>query len=61
MIYEFLLTAKNELLGDFLSISGAFLYGCSNVAQEFIVRSFSKTEFLGMIGIICSIISGVQA
>ncbi|XP_065057905.1 solute carrier family 35 member F2-like [Rhopilema esculentum] len=52
--------AKNELLGDFLSLSGAFLYGCSNVAQEFIVRSFTKTEFLGMIGIICALISGIQ-
>eukprot|EP00794_Sanderia_malayensis_P000161 gene161-773_t len=53
--------AKNELLGDFLALSGAFLYGCSNVAQEFIVKEFSKTEFLGMMGIVCAFISGIQA
>jgi len=53
--------ARNELVGDFLSLSGAFLYGCSNVAQEFVVRSFTKTEFLGMIGIVCSVVSGIQS
>ncbi|CAH1799013.1 unnamed protein product [Owenia fusiformis] len=53
-------TAENQLLGDALVISGALLYGVSNVAEEAVVRNFDRVEFLGMLGMFGSIINGVQ-
>ncbi|CAL1532672.1 unnamed protein product [Lymnaea stagnalis] len=50
----------NVVLGDFLVISGAVLYGISNVAQEFVVKNFKKSEFLGMLGLFSTFISGIQ-
>lgn len=41
-------------------LSGAFLYGISGVAQEFIVKTFDVIEFLGMLGLLGSFISGIQ-
>ncbi|XP_015786442.1 solute carrier family 35 member F2 [Tetranychus urticae] len=52
--------AKNRFLGDMLCIMGATLYGISNVTQEYVVKSYSIVEFLGMIGLFGSIIGGVQ-
>ena len=43
-----------------LCVSGAALYGVSNVAEEYVVKSYSIVEFLGMIGLFGSIVSGVQ-
>ncbi|XP_053209117.1 solute carrier family 35 member F2-like [Panonychus citri] len=51
---------KNRFLGDMLCILGATLYGISNVTQEYVVKSYSIVEFLGMIGLFGSLISGVQ-
>lgn len=36
------------------------MYGISNVAEEFVVKNFSRVEFLGMIGLFGSIISAIQ-
>ena len=36
------------------------MYGVSNVAQEFVVKNFSRAEFLGMIGFFGSFISAIQ-
>ena len=36
------------------------MYGVSNVAQEFVVKNFSRAEFLGMIGLFGSFISAIQ-
>jgi solute carrier family 35 protein F1/2 len=43
-----------------LVLFGAALYGVSNVGQEFVVRSFDRVEFLGMIGLFGCIINGIQ-
>ncbi|ODM92239.1 Solute carrier family 35 member F1 [Orchesella cincta] len=51
---------KDRFLGDMLCLAGAFLYGISNVAQEFVVKTFDIVEFLGMIGLFGSFVSGAQ-
>ena len=49
----------NPPLGDLLSILGAVLYACSNVSQEVLVK-VDRVEYLGMLGLFGTIISGVQ-
>ncbi len=56
----FCLAGKNQAIGDVLVLCGAILYGISNVAQEFVVKNFSRVEYLGMIGLFGSIISAIQ-
>ncbi|KAK3747918.1 hypothetical protein QZH41_008368, partial [Actinostola sp. cb2023] len=51
---------SNQALGDVLVLCGSVLYGLSNVAQEFLVKTYSNVEFLGMIGLAGTIISGIQ-
>ncbi|KAK2114248.1 hypothetical protein P7K49_008514 [Saguinus oedipus] len=41
------------LVGDLLVLGGATLYGISNVWEEYIIRTLSRVEFLGMIESIC--------
>ncbi|KAJ7363595.1 hypothetical protein OS493_009755 [Desmophyllum pertusum] len=53
-------SGANQAIGDVLVLCGAIMYGVSNVAQEFVVKNFSRVEFLGMIGLFGSIISAVQ-
>lgn len=50
----------NPVLGDLLCLGGSLLYAVSNVAQEFLVKNHSITEYLGLIGITGSIASAVQ-
>ena len=52
--------ASNKILGDFMVLAGAILYGCSNVGQEYAVRSFDCIEFLGMLGLFGSVVNGIQ-
>ncbi|XP_033635676.1 solute carrier family 35 member F2-like [Asterias rubens] len=49
-----------KALGDALCLAGASLYGFSNVAEEYAVRHFSRVEFLGMLGLFGTFISGIQ-
>lgn len=51
---------SNQILGDVFCVSGAFLYGVSNVAEEYVVKNFDRTEFLAMLGLFGSLINGVQ-
>ena len=51
---------SNRILGDVFCVSGAFLYGVSNVAEEYVVKNFDRTEFLAMLGLFGSLINGVQ-
>lgn len=51
---------KNQAIGDVLVLCGAIMYGISNVAEEFVVKNFSRVEFLGMIGLFGSFISAIQ-
>ncbi|XP_078077572.1 solute carrier family 35 member F2-like [Mustelus asterias] len=51
---------NNKLLGDLFVLGGAILYGVSNVCEEFIVKNFSREEFLGMLGLFATFFSGIQ-
>ncbi|KAF7206793.1 transcript variant X5 [Nothobranchius furzeri] len=48
------------LLGDGLVLLSAILYAVSNICQEHTVKNGSLVEFLGMMGLFGSLISGVQ-
>ena len=47
-------------MGDLLVICGALMYGVSNIAQEFVVKNYDTSEFLGMLGVFSTFVSGVQ-
>ncbi|KAM7340651.1 hypothetical protein ACRRTK_001266 [Alexandromys fortis] len=51
---------ENKLVGDLLVLGGATLYGISNVWEESIIRTLSRVEFLGMIGLFGAFFSGIQ-
>nr|CAB3266244.1 solute carrier family 35 member F2-like [Phallusia mammillata] len=55
-------SGSNPALGDVLVLAGAVCYGISNVSMEFIAKRHSagNVEFLGMYGLFCPIISGIQ-
>ncbi|XP_062510704.1 solute carrier family 35 member F2-like isoform X2 [Corticium candelabrum] len=53
-------SASNPVLGDALVLLGTMLLSISNVGQEYIVKQFDWIEFVGMIGILGSVISGIQ-
>nr|AKN21652.1 slc35f-2 [Schmidtea mediterranea] len=53
-------SSLNPLLGDILVIIGAILYGISNIIQNYLVKKHSTIEYLGFIGILCSLVSGIQ-
>ncbi|KAJ8347815.1 hypothetical protein SKAU_G00264040 [Synaphobranchus kaupii] len=52
--------ASGVLLGDGLVLISAALYAVSNVCQEYTVKNLSRTEFLGMVGLFGTLISGIQ-
>nr|KAI8725819.1 solute carrier family 35 member F2-like [Biomphalaria glabrata] len=60
------ITGKNKdegsdiALGDSLVIIGAILYGFNNVAQEYVVKNYNKSEYLGMVGLFSTVVSGIQ-
>ena len=56
----FYITGSDPLLGDLLCIFGTCLYAISNVSQEYLVKNHSIPEWLGFIGIVGSIVSGIQ-
>jgi solute carrier family 35, member F1/2 len=43
-----------------MCMGGAFLYGLSNMAEEFVVKTIDCVEFLAMVGLFGSVINGVQ-
>ncbi|KAI2656274.1 Solute carrier family 35 member F2 [Labeo rohita] len=53
-------SSSDILLGDGLVLLSATLYAVSNVCQEYTVKNLSRVEFLGMVGLFGSIISGIQ-
>lgn len=55
-----LVPGENKLVGDLLVLGGATLYGISNVWEEYIIRTRSRVEFLGMIGLFGAFFSGIQ-
>lgn len=48
------------VIGDVLVLLAASLYAISNVGEEYIVKNLSRMEFLGMVGLFGTIISGLQ-
>uniref|UniRef100_UPI00358E9E16 solute carrier family 35 member F2-like isoform X1 n=2 Tax=Myxine glutinosa TaxID=7769 RepID=UPI00358E9E16 len=50
----------NQLLGDLLVLGGAGLYGISNVGQEYMLQTRSQPEFLAMLGLSASLVTGMQ-
>lgn len=46
--------------GDILTLCGAFLYGVSNLSQEYLVKQIDRVEFLAMLGLFGSLVSGLQ-
>ncbi|KAG9351434.1 hypothetical protein JZ751_022684 [Albula glossodonta] len=53
-------STSDVLLGDGLVLISAALYAVSNVCQEYTVKNLSRTEFLGMVGLFGTLISGIQ-
>ncbi|EHB04204.1 Solute carrier family 35 member F2 [Heterocephalus glaber] len=53
-------SGSDVLIGDILVLLGASLYAVSNVCEEYIVKKLSRLEFLGMLGLFGTIISGIQ-
>ncbi|XP_058145492.1 solute carrier family 35 member F2 isoform X3 [Dasypus novemcinctus] len=53
-------SGSSVLTGDILVLLGASLYAVSNVCEEYIVKKLSRQEFLGMVGLFGTIISGIQ-
>ncbi|XP_005516291.1 PREDICTED: solute carrier family 35 member F2 [Pseudopodoces humilis] len=51
---------SDVVIGDVLVLLGASLYAISNVCEEYIVKNLSRVEFLGMVGLFGTIISGLQ-
>ncbi|KAM9451257.1 solute carrier family 35 member F2 isoform 1-T4 [Clarias gariepinus] len=51
---------SSVLLGDSLVLISAALYAVSNMCQEYTVKNLSRVEFLGMMGLFGTLISGVQ-
>ncbi|XP_044874393.1 solute carrier family 35 member F2 [Mauremys mutica] len=51
---------SDVVVGDVLVLLGASLYAISNVSEEYIVKNLSRVEFLGMVGLFGTIISGLQ-
>ncbi|CAG9529757.1 unnamed protein product [Cercopithifilaria johnstoni] len=52
--------SSNRVLGDVLCLTGSVLYSVGNVGEEFLVKQNSRVEYLGMVGLFGSIISGIQ-
>ncbi|XP_014301447.1 solute carrier family 35 member F2 isoform X1 [Myotis lucifugus] len=53
-------SGSDVLIGDIFVLVGASLYAISNVCEEYIVKKLSRQEFLGMLGLFGTIISGIQ-
>ncbi|XP_029137447.2 solute carrier family 35 member F2 [Labrus bergylta] len=51
---------SDVVLGDGLVLLSAVLYAVSNVCQEYTVKNLSRVEFLGMMGLFGTVISGIQ-
>lgn len=53
-------STTDVILGDSLVLLSAVLYAVSNICQEHTVKNLSRVEFLGMMGLFGTLISGIQ-
>jgi solute carrier family 35 protein F1/2 len=51
---------SKPVLGDVMCLCGAFLYACSNVLQEYLVKFQDRKTFLGKLGLYGTLLAGVQ-
>ncbi|XP_066248619.1 solute carrier family 35 member F2-like [Euwallacea similis] len=51
---------KNQLVGDMLCLGGAVLFAIVTVLQELSVKNTDIVEYLGLLGLFGSIVSGLQ-
>lgn len=51
---------KNQLVGDMLCLGGAVLFAIVTVLQELSVKKTDIVEYLGLLGLFGSIVSGIQ-
>ncbi|KJH48281.1 hypothetical protein DICVIV_05643 [Dictyocaulus viviparus] len=51
---------NHRVIGDMLCLGGSLLYAIANVSEEFLVKQNNRVEYLGMVGLFGSLISGVQ-
>lgn len=51
---------KNQLVGDMLCLGGAVLFAIVTVLQELSVKNTDVVEYLGLLGLFGSIVSGIQ-
>lgn len=54
------LPGKNQLVGDMLCLGGAVLFAIVTVLQELSIKHTDAVEYLGLLGLFGSIVSGVQ-
>ncbi|GAU88601.1 hypothetical protein RvY_01271 [Ramazzottius varieornatus] len=66
MVFGDLFTKKsdeegaNRLMGDLMVLGGSVCYGFSNVAEEYVVKTYSRLEYLSLLGIFGSVVNGIQ-
>jgi solute carrier family 35 protein F1/2 len=53
-------SGSKPILGDICCLLGAFLYAVSNVGEEVLVKKNGRSEWLSMIGVGGTVISGIQ-
>ncbi|XP_040907504.1 solute carrier family 35 member F2 [Toxotes jaculatrix] len=53
-------STSDVVLGDGLVLLSAALYAVSNMCQEYTVKNLTRVEFLGMMGLFGTVISGIQ-
>lgn len=51
---------KNHLVGDMLCLGGAVLFAIVTVLQELSVKNTDVVEYLGLLGLFGSVVSGIQ-
>lgn len=51
---------KNQLVGDMLCLGGAVLFAIVTVLQELSIKYTDVVEYLGLLGLFGSVVSGIQ-
>lgn len=60
MVQIYFSSGKNQLMGDMLCLGGAVLLTVVTVLQELSVKTTDVVEYLGLLGLFGSIVSGGQ-
>lgn len=58
--YTIFILGKNQLVGDMLCLGGAVMFAIVTVLQELSVKNTDIVEYLGLLGLFGSIVSGIQ-